>query len=152
MSRYKILVVDDEPRNLQLLRQILKDDYDLAFAKSGEDALKNVETSLPDLILCDVMMPGLSGYDVCQRLKADPRTAHIPLVFVSAMGEEADEIKGIDAGASDYLVKPVRPAMVRLKARVHLMVAEQRRQLEAQYGDRIRELEAEVQSLRSQLA
>ena len=151
MTRSKILVVDDEPRNLQLLRQILKDDYDLVFAKSGEDALKNVEVNLPDLVLCDVMMPGMSGFEVCQRLKADARTQHIPVVFVSAMGEEQDEVKGIEAGGSDYLVKPVRPAMVRLKARVHLAIADQRRALEEQYGERIRELEAEVASLRARL-
>ena len=149
MSRFKILVVDDEPRNLQLLRQILKDDYDLVFAKSGEDALKNIETNLPDLVLCDVMMPGLSGFEVCERMKADARTQHVPVIFVSAMGEEADEQKGIDVGGSDYLVKPVRPAMVKLKARIHLSIVEQRRALEAQYRDRITELETEVTRLKA---
>ena len=123
----KILVVDDEPANLNLMRQILKSDYDLAFAKSGADALANLQKQVPDLILLDVMMPGMDGYEVCQKIKSNPRLSHVPVIFCTAMTEEGDEVRGFKLGASDYITKPVRPSVVLARVRTHLALADQHR-------------------------
>lgn len=125
--RSKILVVDDEPANLNLMRQILKNDYDLVFAKSGADALANLQKQVPDLILLDVMMPGMDGYEVCQKIKADPRYSHLPIIFCTAMTEEGDEVRGFKLGASDYVVKPVRPSVVLARVQTHLALTDQHR-------------------------
>lgn len=127
MDRQKILVVDDEPQNLQLLRQILKDDYELCFARRGEDALSIAIEQQPHLILLDVMMPGMDGHQVCGRLKADHRCSHIPVVFVTAMSDDEDETKGFKLGAVDYMTKPVRPAVVRARVRTHLELSDRHR-------------------------
>ena len=126
-TRAKILVVDDEPANLNLMRQILKNDYDLAFAKSGADAFVNLQKQVPDLILLDVMMPGMDGYEVCEKLKADPRFSDVPVIFCTAMTEEGDEVRGFKLGAADYVTKPVRPAVVLARVRTHLSLADQHR-------------------------
>jgi putative two-component system response regulator len=115
-----ILAVDDEASNLQLLRQILQDHYRLRFAKDGARALELVREECPDLVLLDVMMPGMSGYEVCAALKADPRTASIPVIFVTALTETDDEVEGFEAGAVDYITKPVSPPIVRARVRTHL--------------------------------
>jgi len=115
-----ILAVDDEASNLQLLRQILQDHYRLRFAKDGQRALELVREERPNLILLDVMMPGMSGYEVCAALKADPDLASIPVVFVTALTDTDDEVEGFDAGAVDYITKPVSPPIVRARVRTHL--------------------------------
>jgi putative two-component system response regulator len=115
-----ILAVDDEASNLQLLRQILQDHYRLRFAKDGPRALELVREECPDLILLDVMMPGMSGYEVCAALKADPRTASVPVLFVTALTDTDDELEGFEAGAVDYITKPVSPPIVRARVRTHL--------------------------------
>jgi putative two-component system response regulator len=115
-----ILAVDDEASNLQLLRQILQDHYRLRFAKDGPRALELAREELPDLILLDVMMPGMSGYEVCAALKADPALAAIPVIFVTALNDTADELEGFEAGAVDYITKPVSPPIVRARVRTHL--------------------------------
>ncbi|MCS0583384.1 two-component system response regulator [Massilia pinisoli] len=115
-----ILAVDDEASNLQLLRQILQDHYRLRFAKDGPRALDLAREELPDLILLDVMMPGMSGYEVCAALKADPALAAIPVIFVTALNDTADELEGFEAGAVDYITKPVSPPIVRARVRTHL--------------------------------
>ncbi|MDX8398891.1 MAG: two-component system response regulator [Gallionellaceae bacterium] len=127
MSRQKLLLVDDEPQNLQLLRLILRDEYDLIFAKSGEDALNVVLEHHPDLILLDVMMPGMDGHEVCRRLKEDKRCCYIPVIFVTAMNEENAEAKGFELGAVDYITKPVRPSVVRMRVKSHLALNDQQR-------------------------
>ncbi|MFC4932404.1 response regulator [Massilia sp. GCM10023247] len=119
-NRPLILAVDDEASNLQLLRQILQDHYRLLFAKDGARALELAQKESPDLILLDVMMPGLSGYEVCAALKANPATAPIPVVFVTALNDTADELEGFEAGAVDYITKPVSPPVVRARVRTHL--------------------------------
>ena len=116
----KLLLVDDEPTNLQLLRQILQDQYRLLFAKDGPRALELAASEQPDLILLDVMMPGMTGYEVCTALKAVDATAAIPVIFVTALNETDDEVEGFDAGAVDYITKPVSPAIVRARVRTHL--------------------------------
>ncbi|MDP3755805.1 HD-GYP domain-containing protein [Polaromonas sp.] len=127
MDRQKILLVDDEPQNLQLLRQILKDEYDLLFARGAADALRLALEQRPELILLDVMMPGIDGYELCRRLKVDQRCKPIPVIFVTALSDEDDEAQGFALGAVDYLAKPLRPAVVRMRVRTHLQLGDQRR-------------------------
>jgi putative two-component system response regulator len=119
-NRPLILAVDDEASNLQLLRQILQDHYRLLFAKDGARALELANKEKPDLVLLDVMMPGMSGYEVCAALKANPLTAPIPVIFVTALSDTADELEGFEAGAVDYITKPVSPPVVRARVRTHL--------------------------------
>lgn len=121
MSNKKILIVDDEPNNLQVLRGILSSEgYKLAYAKDGESALARVGQHAPDLILLDIMMQGIDGYEVCRRLKADPILAKIPVIFVTAMDDIDDETKGFDVGAVDYITKPVSAPTVLARVRTHL--------------------------------
>ncbi len=119
-ARPKLLLVDDEPTNLQVLRQILQDDYRLLFAKDGEKALELAERESPALILLDVMMPGMTGHEVCTRLKTQPSTSAIPVIFVTALADVDDEAKGFEVGAVDYITKPVSPPIVRARVRTHL--------------------------------
>jgi putative two-component system response regulator len=116
----QILVVDDEASNLQLLRHILQDQYRLLFAKDGPRALELARIEKPQLILLDVMMPGMTGYETCKLLKADLATAAIPVIFVTALSDTDDEVVGFDAGAVDYITKPVSPPIVRARVRNHL--------------------------------
>ncbi len=127
----RILVADDEPNNLQLIRQILKDDYHLSFVTSGMKALEAVNTVAPDLVLLDIMMPGMDGYEVCTRLKADEKTKHIPVIFVSAMSESGDETKGFQIGAVDYITKPFNPDVVRARVVSVIKLKERTEQLSA---------------------
>jgi putative two-component system response regulator len=115
-----ILAVDDEAGNLQLLRQVLQDEYRLSFAKDGRRALELAQQERPDLILLDVMMPGMSGFEVCAALKAQPATAAIPVIFVTALTEADDEVEGFAVGAVDYIAKPISAAIVRARVRTHL--------------------------------
>ena len=120
-KRYKILIVDDEKSNLDLLRQILKEYYNLVFARDGQSALESSVKHKPDLILLDIMMPGIDGYEVCRRLKKDNSiTAKIPVIFVTAMGEIEDEHHGFNAGAVDYITKPVSASIVLARVKTHL--------------------------------
>lgn len=119
-SRPTILVVDDEPTNLQVMRQVLQGPYRLLFATDGARALVIAREQIPQLILLDVMMPGMDGYAVCQALKAEPSTANIPVIFVTALSDAADETKGFDAGCVDYITKPISSAVVRARVRTHL--------------------------------
>jgi len=118
--RPKLLLVDDEATNLQVLRHILQDDYRLLFAKSGAKALELAFAEAPDLVLLDVMMPGMTGLEVCRTLKGEPSTARIPVVFVTALADIDDEANGFEAGAVDYITKPVSPPIVKARVRTHL--------------------------------
>ena len=115
-----VLAVDDEAGNLQLLTQILQDDYRLLCAKEGGRALELARSKRPSLILLDVMMPGIGGYEVCRQLKADPVTAHIPVIFVTTLSDTEDELSGFRQGAVDYITKPVSPPIVQARVRTHL--------------------------------
>ncbi len=117
---YKVLLVDDEPNNLKVLQQILKEHFQLIFAIDGEKALAAALDHQPDIILLDIMMPGMDGYQVCTLLKADPNTAHIPVIFVTAMAETGDEAHGFDVGAVDYIQKPVSAPIVLRRVQTHL--------------------------------
>ncbi|MBV6749590.1 response regulator [Pseudomonas chlororaphis] len=123
-QRPTLLLVDDEAINLQVLRHTLQDDYRLLFAKDGYKALELVRTDRPDLILLDIMMPGLSGYDVCTALKQDPCTSAIPVIFVTALSEVDNETRGLELGAVDYIGKPYHPGIVKARVRTHLSLVQ----------------------------
>ena len=124
-SRPKILVVDDIPSNVHVLSRILKDDYDIYFATDGMKALDLVQARLPDLVLLDIMMPGMDGYEVCQRIKTDPATRDIPVIFISAKSEVEDETYGLEVGAIDFITKPISPPIVKARVRNHLLLKRQ---------------------------
>jgi len=140
-ERATLLIVDDMPENLTVLGEILQPQWRVRAANSGRRALQIAggETP-PDLILLDVMMPELDGYDVLAALRAEPRTASIPVIFVTAMDATEDEESGLDRGAVDYITKPLRPAIVRARVRTQLELARARARLQEQNRD----LEAEV--------
>lgn len=121
--RPRLLLVDDEPANLQVLRHVLQEEYRLLFATDGVRALDIVRRQRPDLVLLDVMMPAMDGYAVCEAIKADPAIAEIPVIFVSALGEAGHEARGFEAGAVDYITKPVSAPVVRARVRTHLSLA-----------------------------
>ena len=104
-DRPLVLVVDDEPSNLQLMKRILERDYRLSFAKDGLRAFELAVSEQPDIILLDVMMPGMTGHDVCRRLKSRAETARIPVIFVTALSDPEDEVTGFEIGAVDYAIK-----------------------------------------------
>ncbi|MBF0178994.1 MAG: hybrid sensor histidine kinase/response regulator [Magnetococcales bacterium] len=131
-GKYKILVVDDEPTNLRLLREILRNDYALVFARSGEEMFRYVADGGVDLILLDIMMPEMDGYEACARLKAEERTRDIPVIFVTARIEVGDEVRGLEVGAVDYLTKPVQGAVVRARIKNHLQLLHARKIIEQQ--------------------
>ncbi|HEX9701455.1 MAG TPA: response regulator, partial [Rhodospirillales bacterium] len=104
----RILIVDDVPSSVRLLSaKLQKEYYEALTATNGSEVLKSVESDDPDLVLLDVMMPGMDGYDVCRRIKSNPKTTHIPVVMVTALGGREERIRGLDAGADDFLTKPV---------------------------------------------
>jgi putative two-component system response regulator len=120
-QRKTVLVVDDTPDNLSLMAGLLKDHYRVKLANNGEKALAAVRgPSPPDLILLDIMMPGMSGYEVCDQLKQDPATQRIPIIFLTAMTAAEDEKKGLDLGAADYITKPISPPIVLARVKTQL--------------------------------
>lgn len=130
-EQQRILIVDDIPENIKSLNAILEDEYCISFATYWEKALDVAGRTLPDLILLDILMPDMDGYEICRRLKADPATRDIPVIFITALDGEAEEEKGLAAGAADYITKPFHPAIVRLRVRNHLMLKLQRDRLAA---------------------
>ena len=119
MAKEVILVVEDEEDIQELIRyNLAREGYQTVSAMSGEDALNSIDNKLPDLILLDLMLPGIDGLEICRRLKADGKTSHIPIIMVSARGEEADVVTGLELGADDYITKPFSPRvlMARIKA------------------------------------
>lgn len=120
MPNRPILCVDDEPNNLALIRQVLQDEYRLVFARNGVEALQAAAKHLPSLILLDVDMPDIDGYTVATTLKADPKTEHTPIIFVTSLDKEVDEREGFASGGVDYIAKPVSPYILRARVRTHL--------------------------------
>lgn len=141
-SRQSILVVDDIPDNIEVLRGILHDDHLILAAINGAKALEIARsTQKPDMILLDVMMPKMDGYEVCRRLKSDSRTAHIPVIFVTGMGEVESEILALELGAVDYITKPIVPPVVKARVKTHLALYDQNRELEHLVQERTEELQ-----------
>ena len=126
-----ILVVDDTPDNLALMSGLLRDAYRVKVANGGEKALEIMTgDQKPGLVLLDIMMPGIDGYEVCRRMKADPALRDIPVIFLTAKAEVEDERRGLEIGAVDYITKPVSPPVVLARVKTHLAMSEQRRTLE----------------------
>jgi diguanylate cyclase (GGDEF)-like protein len=119
-GRPKLLVVDDQPINIRIINELFRADCDLHMATHGEQAIAVSKTLQPDLILLDIMMDGMDGLEVCRRLKLDPATADIPVIFITAKREEDDEALGLELGAVDYISKPLNSAIVRARVKTHL--------------------------------
>lgn len=143
-----LLVVDDAPINIDVLLETLSDDYVVRVAGDGASALSAVKKALPDLILLDVMMPDVDGFEVCRRLKEDPISRSIPVIFLTALAEDADEERGLRLGAVDYITKPFNPVIVKARVRTHLELKAHRNALEALVEQRTCELAAALDRLR----
>ncbi|HTS67891.1 MAG TPA: SpoIIE family protein phosphatase [Terriglobia bacterium] len=140
-----VLLVDDAPANIQIVNSILKDAYKIRVATSGPKALEVVKTTpVPDLILLDIVMPEMDGYEVCTRLKADAETRDIPVIFLTGQTETADETRGFEVGAVDYIHKPFSPAIVKARVHTHLVLRGIREQLARQ----LRTIKAELETAR----
>jgi len=149
----KILVVDDTTANLQLLTNLLTGQgYTVYPASDGELALEFVRTTLPDLILLDIRMPDLDGFEVCRRLKADERTRGVPVIFISILENEHDKVEGFQAGAVDYITKPFQPEEVLARLQTHLRLRELSERQEQVVGERTAELRAANQRLEQEAA
>lgn len=144
----KVLIVDDTPENIHVLMEILRDEYAIVVATHGEKALQLVTiVPPPDIILLDINMPGMDGYDICGRLKANEKTRHIPIIFITSLSAEEDERKGLELGAVDYIHKPFSPALVKVRIRNQLDLKQYRDHLEDLVGQRTRELTIQQQLL-----
>jgi CheY-like chemotaxis protein len=125
MSHFPIvLVVDDEPNNIEALAAALEEHYEVQFAMSGQEALERMgQKPLPEIVLLDVVLPDLDGYEICQRLLANPATRGSPVIFVTSLSSPTDEARGLELGAVDFITKPISPAIVRARVRNHLGAA-----------------------------
>ena len=150
IEKPSILVVDDTPDNLTLMSNLLRSEYRVRVAASGSKALRIAQSDAPPhLILLDIMMPDMDGYEVCRQLKADARTEHIPIIFLTAMAEVEDQRKGFALGAADYITKPISPPIVEARVKTHLaakayadFLADKAHYLEGEVARRTRELSA----------
>lgn len=128
--RKKILIIDDTPANIQIIHAVIGSTYQTFFATSGREGINLARQELPDLILLDVMMPEMDGYEVCRELKAEPLTHHIPVIFITTLGDVEDERKGLELGAIDYIIKPFSPPIVIARIKNHLELKSYRDLLE----------------------
>jgi putative two-component system response regulator len=131
-SRPLVLIVDDNATNIDLLVNTLQAEYRLGVAKNGAKALEYVKKQKPDLVLLDIMMPGMDGFEVCAQLKADPESVTIPIIFITAVTETINKTRGFELGAVDYITKPFHAAEVKSRIRTHLSLEEMRRKLKFQ--------------------
>jgi putative two-component system response regulator len=140
-KKHTVLIVDDTPENIDILVGILKDDYQLKVAAGGSAALEILaEKEKPDIVLLDIMMPEIDGYQVCQIIKSDPATRNIPVIFITAMNEEEDEARGFAYGAVDYIAKPVSPPIVLARVATQLDLYDQKNHLEKLVAERTAEI------------
>ncbi|MBI5558813.1 MAG: response regulator [Deltaproteobacteria bacterium] len=145
----KILIVDDFPASIKNLANKLEEDYFVITATSGAEALKLVNAESPDLILLDIMMPVMDGYELCRVLKKDAKFSTIPIIFVTARAEDADQAKGLALGAVDYLVKPVNAAIGKARIRTHLELRQHRAHLEKMVEERTGQLNKALKLLQA---
>ncbi|NOH80414.1 two-component system response regulator [Vibrio sp. RE86] len=140
-SKPVVLIVDDTPSNLDVLTGILGDSYQIKLAINGKLAIKIAQmVPQPDIILLDIMMPELNGYEVCEILKSQPNTAHIPIIFVTAKIEPSDEVKGLELGAVDYITKPITPAIALQRVKTHLALYDHQRTLYQKVKEQTKEI------------
>jgi putative two-component system response regulator len=131
-GKARILVVDDEPFYTEVLQNLLWDDYHVTVAKNGEDALRLArEEPLPDLIMLDILLPGIDGYEVCRQLKQDPVTSTVPVIFLTVKSDVDDEVRGFQLGAVDYITKPMSPPIVKARTATHIKMSRMIRQLDS---------------------
>ncbi len=141
LPKCNVLIVDDAEENVDILVELLGNDYDVSATIDGESALDFIHSHQPDLILLDIMMPGMSGYDVCEKLKQDTKTKEIPVIFLTALADEQNEEKGLLLGAVDYITKPFSSLLVKARVRNQLELKLHRDHLEQLVRARTRELE-----------
>ncbi|MBF0182394.1 MAG: response regulator [Magnetococcales bacterium] len=146
VAKEVILAIDDAPENLDILKNILVPEYTVKGAVNGPMALKIAALQPPDLILLDLLMPEMDGYEVCRRLKANPATEEIPVIFLTAQDTLLEEAKGLMLGAVDFLGKPVMPQQLLMRVRVHLNQARRCKSREGKLKRRIEELEAQLRA------
>lgn len=131
-NTYRVLIVDDEKFNIKVLNEFLQNDYKLMVARTGEQALKAVKSETPpDLVLLDIIMPGMSGYEVCRLIKSDEATRRIPVIFVTAVSEVMDAAKAFKLGAVDYVTKPFNPDTIKARVNTHIKLNTTMRDLES---------------------
>lgn len=118
-ERPKLLVIDDQAVNVRLIYDLFKSDFDVFMATSGQIGIDKCKQLLPDIILLDVVMPGMTGYDVCQELKSDPMLKHIPVIFITGQFNEEDEVRGFEMGAVDFIQKPINPIITKVRVKTH---------------------------------
>ncbi len=140
-KKQSLFVVDDSPVNIKVLGETLQERYEVRFALNGPEALDLIRADVPDLILLDVMMPDMDGYEVCRKLKAAEATRNIPVIFITSMDESKDEAKGFAVGAVDYIIKPFNPQIVQARVATHLELKNHREYLEEMVRERTAELE-----------
>ncbi|WP_455200740.1 response regulator [Kaarinaea lacus] len=131
-QRPKVLVVDDEPFNLEIMEEILEEDYDVSYAKSGSECMDMLTDIMPDVVLLDVNMPGMSGYEVCQQIKENPKTTNIPVTFVSALDTLAERLAGYEVGGDDYICKPFEAGELLSKVTIAVKYKKERESLMAE--------------------
>ncbi|MBD2339290.1 hybrid sensor histidine kinase/response regulator [Calothrix sp. FACHB-156] len=149
MSKGTILIVDDMVANLEVVSQILEDEgYDIATAINGDRALKLVNNHPPDLILLDVQMPGIDGFETCQRLKENPQTATIPIIFMTALSDTESKVKGFDFGAVDYITKPFQEKELLVRVRTQIQLRQWSQTLETQIAERTQEWQLALKKLK----
>lgn len=145
---YNILIVDDISQNIQVLGSILpRDSFDISYATDGRQALEMVASEAYDLILLDIMMPGMDGFEVCRRIQQMPEKKEIPIIFLTARSQKQDIVQGLDTGAVDYVTKPFNAAELRARVKTHLQLKKARERIEEQKNN----LEALNQELQDAL-
>jgi len=149
-KRFRILVVDDEPVNIQLISSVLKDEFDILTALNGHDAISHTKEYKPDLILLDVMMPDINGFDVCKIIKANSSFVDIPVIFLTALDTQEGALQGLELGGIDYLSKPVNLALLRLRVRNHIE-AKERNDLVKEQRDQLARQKEELEAALSQV-
>ena len=127
----RVIIVDDVARNIQLIGTMLRSEgYVISAATSGAEALESIKMNPPDLVLMDIMMPDMDGFETCQILKREPESKKIPVIFLSALQEDADKVRAFDSGGVDYVTKPIQPGELIARVKTHLLIAQLQKKLE----------------------